>query len=101
LQGLSCLIRRAVVPVVATLLPGLEGPLLVAVPAYCVLLTAMAWRAVASAGTGTAAAAGAMGAALFVVSDGLIGVNSFLTPVPHAQVRRTRGKTSKALSGAI
>ncbi|MGG5873841.1 lysoplasmalogenase [Pseudomonas peli] len=64
------------------------GPLLIPVACYALAISAMLWRALASLGqTGlpsisTRLAAG--GAALFVLSDSLIGINRFVAPFDAA-----------------
>ena len=45
----------------------------------------MAWRAVARASNGFTEFLSAIGAIIFVISDGFIGVNLFYTPLPNPQ----------------
>ncbi|KAM3955458.1 lysoplasmalogenase TMEM86B [Aphomia sociella] len=58
------------------------------VPAYAALLATAAWRGAAAAARrpGAARAAGAAGAALFLLSDALLGYALFAGPVPHRDV---------------
>ncbi|RJG14166.1 lysoplasmalogenase [Pseudomonas cavernicola] len=60
------------------------GPLLIPVAVYALAISAMLWRALARIGTpgvsSTSAWLAAGGAALFVLSDSLIGINRFVTP---------------------
>ncbi|XP_045778685.1 lysoplasmalogenase isoform X2 [Maniola jurtina] len=57
--------------------PGALRPL---VPAYALLLSAMAWRGAARPGAQRA------GALLFLLSDAILGYSLFAEPLPHAQV---------------
>lgn len=50
------------------------------VPAYAALLATMAWRGAARGGCAAA------GAALFLISDAVLGYSLFAGPVPHKQV---------------
>jgi len=63
------------------------GPLLLPVALYSLAIGAMLWRALARVGTVTAASAwlAAGGAALFVLSDSLIGINRFVEPFDGAR----------------
>lgn len=66
----------------------LEGILIVGLPVYVLLLLTMCWRSLArAADTKTPIyILCAIGSVLFVISDGLIGVDMFLVKVPNARV---------------
>ena len=67
-------------------LPGINGPILkVGIPIYVTLLMTMAWRVVARASNGLTEFLSAIGAIIFVISDGFIAVNLFYTPLSNAQ----------------
>ncbi|GFT24318.1 lysoplasmalogenase-like protein TMEM86A [Nephila pilipes] len=73
------------------LLRGLEGPFIVLIPIYIFLLMFMVWRAVARVQlfgdlwTWTKLCS-CGGGILFAISDFLIGVNMFLSPLPYSQM---------------
>ncbi|MBM7060421.1 lysoplasmalogenase [Pseudomonas sp. UL073] len=64
------------------------GPLLIPVTLYALTISAMLWRALARIGTpgisARSAWLAAVGAALFVLSDSLIGINRFVSPFAGA-----------------
>jgi len=73
----------------ATLYSAGLGGLLIPVALYALAISAMLWRALArTSATGISrrsAWLAALGAALFVVSDSLIGINRFVSPFPEAR----------------
>ena len=73
----------------ATLYSAGLGGLLIPVALYALVISAMLWRALArTLATGISrrsAWLAALGAALFVVSDSLIGINRFVSPFPEAR----------------
>lgn len=64
------------------------GPLLIPVACYALAISAMLWRALARLGQpgllSTSTRLAAVGAALFVLSDSLIGINRFVAPFEAA-----------------
>lgn len=76
---------------ICLLMPGLSGVLTIGVPAYTILLTTMAWRAIARVQffeelwtwTKMCSCAGGI---CFVISDALIGFHYFHSPIPYPQV---------------
>ena len=64
------------------------GPLLIPVALYALAISAMLWRALARLGQpglpSTSTRLAAVGAALFVLSDSLIGINRFVAPFEAA-----------------
>ncbi|XP_030051271.1 lysoplasmalogenase TMEM86B [Microcaecilia unicolor] len=73
------------------LLPYLQGILVYAAGAYTVLIAAMVWRALTGArrtpyGRSQARVSSAAGALSFMVSDGILAVDKFCFPLPHAQL---------------
>jgi alkylglycerol monooxygenase len=71
----------------AVILPGLNQTLKVAVAAYVVVIALMAAQAIGRATVlrDKASAAVAVGAGLFMLSDSLLAVNRFASPLPMAQ----------------
>ncbi|XP_065557558.1 lysoplasmalogenase TMEM86A-like isoform X2 [Artemia franciscana] len=74
-------------PVISILVTGLDDIFIVAVPAYALLLTTMAWRATARYLTSPSRwrLISALGSVLFLLSDAVLGVNKFLTPIPYGE----------------
>jgi alkenylglycerophosphocholine hydrolase len=72
----------------ATLASANLGPLLIPVACYALAISAMLWRALARLGqpglNTTSTRLAAIGAALFVLSDSLIGINRFVAPFEAA-----------------
>ena len=72
----------------ATLASANLGPLLIPVACYALAISAMLWRALARLGqpglNTTSTRMAAIGAALFVLSDSLIGINRFVAPFEAA-----------------
>ncbi|MFP6801014.1 MAG: lysoplasmalogenase [Pseudomonas sp.] len=72
----------------ATLASAHLGPLLIPVACYALAISAMLWRALARLGqpglNTTSTRLAAIGAALFVLSDSLIGINRFVAPFEAA-----------------
>ncbi|MBU1283769.1 MAG: lysoplasmalogenase [Gammaproteobacteria bacterium] len=72
----------------ATLASANLGPLLIPVACYALAISAMLWRALARLGQPgldtTSTRQAAIGAALFVLSDSLIGINRFVAPFEAA-----------------
>lgn len=67
------------------LLPQLAAVLLIAVIIYGLALTTMAWNSWRMrAGEGWLSYAGVAGAILFLISDNLLAINRFKSPVPYA-----------------
>merc|ERR1712159_654532 len=71
--------------------PGLNGILIPGVFIYVLILIAMGWRAVSSVDIlenvwSWTSLCGCIGAAFFLVSDCLIGIDKFVCPVPLARV---------------
>lgn len=87
LRGLPGLVFACAV--FALLLPGL-GPLTIPVGVYCLVIAAMLWRATLGFGRPgvdpTLARLAAAGALLFVVSDAILAVDKFATPLPLARL---------------
>ncbi|CAK9826990.1 Lysoplasmalogenase-like protein TMEM86A [Anthophora retusa] len=77
--------------VIYTLMPGLNGILVIGVPVYTVLLTTMAWRAISRVQfykelwTWTKLCS-CIGSICFVISDTLLGFHYFHNPLPYSQV---------------
>ncbi|KAG9431916.1 lysoplasmalogenase-like protein TMEM86A-like isoform X1 [Apis mellifera carnica] len=77
--------------VIYTLMPGLNGILVVGVPVYTILLTTMAWRAISRVQfykelwTWTKLCS-CIGSICFLISDTLLGFHYFHTPLPYSQV---------------
>ncbi|XP_076652485.1 lysoplasmalogenase TMEM86A [Halictus rubicundus] len=77
--------------VIYTLMPGLNGVLVIGVPVYTVLLTTMAWRAISRVQfyrelwTWTKLCS-CIGSICFLISDTLLGFHYFHTPLPYSQV---------------
>ncbi|XP_048511121.1 lysoplasmalogenase-like protein TMEM86A isoform X2 [Athalia rosae] len=77
--------------VIYLLLPGLNGILTIGVPLYTILVTTMAWRAIARVQffeelwtwTKMCSCAGGI---FFVISDALLGFHCFYSPILYAQV---------------
>lgn len=73
------------------LMPGLDGILAIGVPLYTVLLSTMAWRAIARVQffddlwTWTKLCS-CIGSICFLISDCLLGLNYFYSPIPYAQI---------------
>ncbi|VDN97529.1 unnamed protein product [Rodentolepis nana] len=63
--------------------PALRGLFVYAIPAYSFILFVMIWRAVSLA-LETSSYSLALGSILFGLSDTLIGINKFLTPLEHS-----------------
>lgn len=65
-----------------------EGVLMFGVPIYTALLLTMGWRANARVTNVNhlPKLLGAIGAILFVISDSLIGVDAFYSPIKHAKI---------------
>ncbi|XP_076757114.1 lysoplasmalogenase TMEM86A isoform X2 [Xylocopa sonorina] len=80
-----------IILVIYTLMPGLNGILVIGVPVYTVLLTTMAWRAISRVQfykelwTWTKLCS-CIGGICFLVSDTLLGFHYFHTPLPYSQV---------------
>lgn len=80
--------------IAAWIWPGVPGPMRVPVLLYVACLAAMAaqaavqWRVLQAAGDAAAAGArlAAVGGALFVVSDALLAINRFHTPLPASSL---------------
>lgn len=72
----------------ATLASANLGPLLIPVACYALAISAMLWRALARLGQPglniTSTRLATIGAALFVLSDSLIGINRFVAPFEAA-----------------
>lgn len=87
LRGLPGLVFAGAV--FALLLPGL-GPLTLPVGVYSLVIAAMLWRATLGIGRPgvdpTLARLAAAGALLFVVSDAILAINKFATPLPLARL---------------
>ncbi|MBL8617714.1 MAG: lysoplasmalogenase [Deltaproteobacteria bacterium] len=87
LRGLPGLVFAGAV--FALLLPGL-GPLTIPVGVYSLVIAAMLWRATLGIGRPgvdpTLARLAAAGALLFVVSDAILAINKFATPLPLARL---------------
>ena len=83
-----------VAPILATLWPGIPGPLRAPVVVYVVCLATMAaqagawWRSSVSAHAAnqTLARAAALGGVLFMASDSLLAINKFGAPLPLASL---------------
>ncbi|KAK2728042.1 lysoplasmalogenase TMEM86A-like isoform X1 [Artemia franciscana] len=73
--------------IISILVTGLDDIFIVAVPAYALLLTTMAWRATARYLTSPSRwrLISALGSVLFLLSDAVLGVNKFLTPIPYGE----------------
>ncbi|XP_046626337.1 lysoplasmalogenase-like protein TMEM86A [Neodiprion virginianus] len=73
------------------LMPGLNGVLMIGVPLYTILLTTMAWRAIARVQFFEelwtwSKMCSCAGGICFVISDALIGFHYFHSPISYAQV---------------
>ncbi|KAI4495570.1 hypothetical protein M0802_008582 [Mischocyttarus mexicanus] len=77
--------------VICLLMPGLSGILVIGVPIYTLLLTTMAWRAIARVQffeelwTWTKLCS-CVGSICFLISDTLLGFHYFRSPLPYSQV---------------
>jgi uncharacterized membrane protein YhhN len=87
-EGPTYQLRHAVLHV-ALLLPSL-GPLTIPVGVYTLVIAAMLWRATLGLGRPgvdpTLARLAAAGALLFVVSDAILAINKFHSPLPLARL---------------
>lgn len=86
-RALACTLAAGAV-MYAILFPGLGPVLQVAVAAYAVVIALMAAQAIGRATVlrDPAAVAVAVGAVLFMLSDALLAINRFATPLPLAQL---------------
>ena len=71
--------------------PGLNGILKPGVFIYVFILVSMGWRAVATVDIlenvwSWTSLAGCMGAIMFLISDGIIGISKFVCPIPMSRV---------------
>lgn len=74
------------VGVLSLLLPNIdEIPIKIGFPLYSSLLGTMTWRALAKFDEGTVEKLTGIGATLFLISDGIIGVNMFYQKLPNPQ----------------
>ncbi|CAK9826989.1 Lysoplasmalogenase-like protein TMEM86A [Anthophora retusa] len=91
IAGMSTILYAMCSLVIYTLMPGLNGILVIGVPVYTVLLTTMAWRAISRVQfykelwTWTKLCS-CIGSICFVISDTLLGFHYFHNPLPYSQV---------------
>ncbi|XP_012523541.1 lysoplasmalogenase-like protein TMEM86A [Monomorium pharaonis] len=88
---LGALLYMSCAIVIYILMAGLDGVLVIGVPIYTILVTTMAWRAIARVQffeelwTWTKLCS-CIGGICFLISDTLLGFHNFHNPLPYAQV---------------